>query len=94
MMKIMQSEYRGGTGKRVLPKSWVSIIFLHHSASDGEKAYFHDWFFVCLFVCFCTACLPVYPPLDSQSKSIARTYTKLLINVVGLFEVGMKWPYL
>ena len=52
MMKIMQSEYRGGTGKRVLPKSWVSIIFLHHSASDGEKAYFHDWFFVCLFVCF------------------------------------------
>ena len=44
-MKIMQSEYRGGTGKRVLPKSWVSIIFLHHSASDGEKAYFHDWFF-------------------------------------------------
>ena len=57
---------RGGTGKGILPKSWVSFIFFHHSASDGEKAYFHD-----IYIFFS---LPVYlsvSPLDSQSKSIA-----------------------
>lgn len=67
------AEYRGGLGKESCPSHELVSYSLITVLLDGEKAYFPFFFFFFSR----TACLPVYPPLDGQSKSIARTYTKV-----------------